>query len=126
MVLIVLVLFCALFYAAWKFCRRTGKDEPVEGAVFVTGCDSGMGECTAFHLAKVGYHVFAGVYMKESFAKYESFKNITPVQVDVANEESVAAVAKEIQEKIEKSKGEIKGLYGVLQCAGIAYTGNIW
>lgn len=82
-----------------------------------------MGETTAFHLAKVGYHVYAGVYMKESFQKYKSFKNITPVQVDVANEESVANAAKEITEHIEKSNGVIKGLYGVLQCAGIAYTG---
>ena len=76
-----------------------------------------MGETTAFHLAKVGYHVYAGCYLKESYAKYESFKNITPVQVDVANEESVAAVAKTIDEHIEQSKGAIKGLYGVLQCA---------
>lgn len=41
-----------------RFCRATGPDEPVEGAVFVTGCDSGMGETTAFHLSKVGYHVY--------------------------------------------------------------------
>ena len=123
--MIAFLIFCGLVYAAWKFARRTGKDEPVEGAVFVTGCDSGMGECTAFHLAKVGYHVFAGVYMTESFKKYESFKNITPIQVDVASEESVANAAKEVTEKIENSKGAIKGLYGVLQCAGIAYTGMI-
>jgi NAD(P)-dependent dehydrogenase (short-subunit alcohol dehydrogenase family) len=84
-----------------------------------------MGETTAFHLAKVGYHVYAGVYMKESFKKYESLKNVTPVQVDVADEGSVENAAKEINEHLEKSKGSIKGLYGVLQCAGIAYTGRI-
>jgi NAD(P)-dependent dehydrogenase (short-subunit alcohol dehydrogenase family) len=59
--------------------------------------------------------------MKESFAKYESFKNITPIQVDVSNEESVGKAAKEVEESIDASKGGIKGLYGVLQCAGIAY-----
>ena len=89
----------------------------------MTGCDSGMGETTAFHLAKIGYHVYAGVFLEESFKKYESFKNITPIQIDVANEESVAKAATTIEEHIKKSKGAIKGLYGVLQCAGIAYTG---
>ena len=62
---------CFLFYAIWKYCRSTGKDQPVEGAVYVTGCDSGMGETTAFHLAKVGYHVYAACYLAESFEKYK-------------------------------------------------------
>ena len=83
-----------------------------------------MGETTAFHLAKVGYHVYAGCYFEESFKKYESFKNITPVQIDVADEKSVEKAASVIEEHIKKSKGGIKGLYGVLQCAGIAYTGE--
>lgn len=81
-----------------------------------------MGETTAFHLAKVGYHVYAGCFLKESFGKYESIPNITPLQVDVANEESVKQVAKQVNELIKSSNGKIKGLYGVLQCAGIAYT----
>lgn len=92
--------------------------------MFVTGCDSGMGETTAYHLAKVGYHVYAGCYFEESFKKYESFKNITPIQIDVADEKSVEKAASAVDADIKKSKGAIKGLYGVLQCAGIAYTGN--
>lgn len=96
----------------------------MEGAVFITGCDSGMGETSAFHLAKVGYHVFAGCYLKESFKKYEGIKNITPIQINVSDEENVNAVAKSVAEQIKASNGAIKGLYGVLQCAGIAYTGK--
>lgn len=110
-----------LIYAIFKYVRSTGKDEPVIGAVFVTGCDSGMGETTAFHLAKIGYHVYAGCYLKESYEKYKDFKNITPLQVDVANEKSVADCAKAVDDHIQASKGAIKGLYGVLQAAGIAY-----
>jgi NAD(P)-dependent dehydrogenase (short-subunit alcohol dehydrogenase family) len=81
-----------------------------------------MGETTAFHLAKTGYHVFAGCFAKESFKKYESLKNVTCIQLDVSDEESVNASAVVVKETIAESKGKISGLYGVLQCAGIAYT----
>ena len=111
-----------VIWLLWQWSRRTGKRQPVEGAVFVTGCDSGMGETTAFHLAKVGYHVFAGCYSKESFTKYESMDNITPIAIDVANEENVQKAAQLVKDQIDKSNGTIRGLYGVLQCAGIAYT----
>ena len=57
-----------------------------------------------------------------SFKKYEALENITCVQLDVANEESVNASAALVKDTISKSKGKISGLYGVLQCAGIAYT----
>ncbi len=46
-----------------------------------------MGETTAFHLARVGYHVFAACYLKESFAKYANNAKITPLLVDVSKEE---------------------------------------
>ena len=81
-----------------------------------------MGENTAFHLMRTGYHVFAGCYTKESFTKFAEFKNVTCIQIDVANEESVNSAAEEVKSTIEKSNGKIKGLYGVLQCAGIAFT----
>jgi NADP-dependent 3-hydroxy acid dehydrogenase YdfG len=118
----VIALIVTVFYFLIKWARSTGKNQPVEGAVFVTGCDSGMGETTAFHLAKTGYHVFAGCFAKESFKKYESLKNVTCIQLDVSDEESVNASAVVVKETIAESKGKISGLYGVLQCAGIAYT----
>ena len=120
--LYILLGFAATIYGIWKFCRRTGKDQPVTGAVFVTGCDSGMGETTAHHLAKVGYHVFAGCYFTESFQQYKGLKNVTPIQIDVADEASVEKAATQVTQEIQKSKGSISGLFGVLQCAGIAYT----
>jgi len=114
-----IVLFILIF-VLWKLFRYTGKPQPVTGAVFVTGCDSGMGETTAFHLSNVGYHVFAGCYFKESFDKYKDQANITPVQIDVANEESVNNCASLVGKLISEKK--LTGLFGVLQCAGIVYT----
>jgi hypothetical protein len=108
-------------HVTWRYCRSTGPDEPVDGAVFVTGCDSGMGLNTAQHLAGVGYHVFAGCYSKDSFKQYESMDNVTPLVINVKDEASVKKAADFVRKEIDASKG-ISGLFGVLQCAGISYV----
>ena len=44
----------------------------VEGAVFVTGCDSGMGFWSAALLADLGYTVVAGCFLEDSEAKLKA------------------------------------------------------
>ncbi len=114
------VVFVVLLVVLFKWLRRTGPDQPVRGCVFVTGCDSGMGETTAFHLAKTGFHVFAACFTKEGVTKYEGNPKITAVQLDVSSEEQVNAAAEALGRQIEERK--LGGLFGVLQCAGIAFT----
>lgn len=109
-------------HVIWRYVRSTGPSEPVDGAVFVTGADSGMGLNTAQHLATVGYHVFAGCYSKDSFKLYEGMENVTPLVINVKDEPSVKKAVDFIRNAIEGSKGKISGLYGVLQCAGISYV----
>jgi hypothetical protein len=46
--------------------------------------------------------------LKESFAKYASFGNITPIQVDVANEDSVARAAKDVERAVDESKVSLR------------------
>lgn len=59
--------------------------EPVQGAVFITGCDSGMGEVTALQLAKKGYTVFAGCYSEKSKASLKTqCKRTHPLYFSVA------------------------------------------
>jgi len=115
------------FLLLWKLTSRK-KKQPVQGSVFITGCDSGMGEITAIHLAKKGFHVFAGVYLDESFVELpkkaktanESDANITPIKIDVTKEESIQQAAKEV-EKLLKTKS--LGLVGIINCAGVGYSG---
>lgn len=117
--------FFVIIHILWRYNRSTGRDQAVDGAVFITGCDSGMGLTTARHLAKVGYHVFAGCYSKDSFSQYEDdadCSNITPLVINVKDEKSVKQAANFVQQQIDSSKGRISGLYGVLQCAGISYV----
>ncbi len=49
--------------------NRYQRRQPVAGAVFVTGADSGMGWWTARKLAAEGYHVYAGCFSDKSFAE---------------------------------------------------------
>lgn len=109
-------------HVIWRYCRSTGPDEVVDGAVFVTGCDSGMGHATAVHLASVGYHVFAGCYSKDSFGQYDGIDNVTCLELNVKDDASVKAAADQVRRRIEESGGRISGLFGVLQCAGISYV----
>ena len=101
--------FASFVHLVWRFVRDTGADQPVEGAVFVTGCDSGMGETTAFHLAKTGYHVFACCYLKSSFEKYAHIPNVTPIEINVKDEKSVAAAAEFVTNELEE-RNITKGL----------------
>jgi NAD(P)-dependent dehydrogenase (short-subunit alcohol dehydrogenase family) len=114
------VVLVVLLVALFKWLRRTGPDQPVRGCVFVTGCDSGMGETTAFHLAKTGFHVFAACFTNEGVVKYADNPKITAVQLDVSSEEQVNAAAQWVEKQMAERK--LGGLFGVLQCAGIAFT----
>lgn len=81
-----------------------------------------MGEVTAVHLAtKCNYTVFAGCYLKESFKKYEHMSNVIPVQIDVSDENSVENARKFVEDYVNNPDNKIKGFYGLLLCAGIAY-----
>lgn len=96
--------------------------QKVEGAVFVTGADSGMGEVTTEHLSKLGYHVFAGVFLESSFDKYADIPNVTPISLDVTSDESVENAVTSVEEELKKGS-YAPGLVAVINCAGVAFTG---
>jgi len=96
----------------------------------VIGADSGMGEITSLILAEKGYIVFAGCYLKESFDKLKATSarrnkapgaadRILPVQIDVTDQQSVAAAAKYVKETIEAKKFTL-GLHSLINLSGIA------
>eukprot|EP00050_Salpingoeca_kvevrii_P019244 m.84021 g.84021 ORF g.84021 m.84021 type:complete len:414 (-) comp8327_c0_seq1:108-1349(-) len=105
----------ALCLAKRAMCRK----QPCEGAVFVTGADSGMGEVTARHLATLGFHVFAGVFVDDSIAKLTG-EHITPVRLDVTNKDSIETAVATVRTELEKRGLK---LFGLIQCAGAGFTG---
>lgn len=58
-----------------------------------------MGEVTAVHLAKLGFKVFAGIYLEASAEKLKNQNSaIVPVKIDVSKEESVKAAAETVKQ----------------------------
>lgn len=112
------------------------KKNPKQGCVFVTGCDSGMGQATVIGLAKANSdnnkyeQIFAGCFNKEAAEKHydtvltaEQRKYVTVVALDVTSDDSVAKAAKTVEAWIT-SKGNISaGLVGLVQYHGVAFNG---
>ena len=93
-----------------------------QGAVLITGASTGIGEASALRLARAGCHVFAGIRRPEDGAALvqKAPSNLTPVQLDVTDEESV----REASQQVEAALGG-DGLAGIVNNAGIALGGPL-
>jgi len=87
--------------------------------VYITGCDTGFGNILTKKLEKLGYGVFAGVFLEKSIDELKS-DLIVPVQVDVSNEESVEKAGAFISNYLASRPGT--SLRGVVNNAGILIT----
>jgi NAD(P)-dependent dehydrogenase (short-subunit alcohol dehydrogenase family) len=88
-----------------------------QGAVLVTGASSGIGEATASHLASLGFRVFAGVRKDEDAERLR--ERVTPVKLDVVDEESIATARREVEEAAPD------GLAGLVNNAGVSVSGPV-
>jgi len=86
--------------------------------VYITGCDSGFGEILTKKLEKLGFGVFAGVYLESSIKKLknECSSRVFPIQVDVTKEDSCENAAT-VMKSVLAEKGAI--LHGIVNNAGI-------
>ena len=93
-----------------------------KGAVVITGASTGIGRACAFHMNKLGFHVFAGIRNEgDGRSLIEgSAGRITPLLVEVTDSASVAAAA----DRVAKTAGST-GLSGLVNNAGIAVGGPL-
>jgi len=113
-----LFLICCVISVIWIYYflfRGSKKDiDPKNKAILITGAASGIGKATALQLVKEGCFVYAAdvneKLLKENFGKME---NVKIIDLDVTSVESIKAA-----KKIIKKEG--KGLYGIVNSAGIA------
>ena len=90
---------------------QTGN--PEQKAVLVTGASSGIGRNMAETLAANGYFVYAGARKQEDLAELSAMDNIMGVRLDVN-------VPEEIDAAVELVRSEGRGLYGLVNNAGVA------
>jgi short-subunit dehydrogenase len=89
--------------------------------VLITGASSGIGKATALYLAEQGVHVYAGVRKESDKEKLfqEGSATLTPVIIDVCNQESIDKAFSLISREIENS------VFSLVNNAGLSLNGPL-
>jgi NAD(P)-dependent dehydrogenase (short-subunit alcohol dehydrogenase family) len=108
---------CALL--ATLLCAPAQPAEPtVSKAVLVTGASSGIGRKIAEHLAAEGHLVYATARKDEDLKALGAIKNVQPLRLDVTKQADIDAAVEAVR------KGG-RGLYGLVNNAGVATFGTL-
>jgi NAD(P)-dependent dehydrogenase (short-subunit alcohol dehydrogenase family) len=114
---VLLITICTLA-AALACARAQPSEETVSKAVLVTGASSGIGRKITEHLAADGYFVYATARKEEDLKALGAIKNVQPLRLDVTQPADIAAAVAAV------TKGG-RGLYGLVNNAGVATLGTI-
>jgi len=87
-------------------------------AVLVTGASSGIGRKIAERLATEGFYVYAGARKPEDIAELSKIPNMKGIRLDVTSANDLATAVTLVER-------EGRGLYGVVNNAGIAVGGAL-
>jgi len=90
----------------------TAQESSEQKAVLVTGASSGIGLKIAETLAANGFHVYAGARKEEDLARLDRMENVSAVRLDVTVDEDIATA-------VEFVKAEGRGLWGIVNNAGV-------
>ncbi len=85
-------------------------------AILITGASTGIGRYMAERLAKDGYHVYAGARKQEDIDALSTIDNIEGIRLDVTKQDEIDAA-------VETVKKGGRGLYGLVNNAGIFLGG---
>jgi NAD(P)-dependent dehydrogenase (short-subunit alcohol dehydrogenase family) len=95
---------------------NAAETTPVK-AILVTGASTGIGRNVTEHLAAAGHFVYAGARKEADLKTLGAIKNVQAVKLDVTKPEEIASAV----ETITKAG---RGLYGIVNNAGIASNGT--
>ena len=93
-------------------------EDAAQRAVLVTGASSGSGRIIAETLAERGYHVYATARKQADLDELNAIDNIEAIKLDVT-------IQAEIDAAVETVKQGGKGLYGLVNNAGVAVLGPL-
>lgn len=105
-------------FALATFGLGHAAPEAAPKAVLVTGASTGIGRKITERLAAGGYFVYATARKEEDLKALGAIKNVQAVRLDVTHPEEIAAAV----EIISKAG---RGLYGLVNNAGIATVGSV-
>ncbi|HEV7606702.1 MAG TPA: SDR family NAD(P)-dependent oxidoreductase [Steroidobacteraceae bacterium] len=108
------------FGLALPLLGRAEAPETTEAtrAILVTGASTGIGRNITEHLAAKGYFVYAGARKQADLDALNAIKNVQAVKLDVTKQEDIDAAV----ETVTKAG---RGLYGLVNNAGVATFGGI-
>jgi len=96
----------------------TDTEAQAQRAVLVTGASTGIGRKIAEDLAQQGHFVYAGARKQKDLDALNQIENIRAVRLDVT-------IQKEIDTAVETVKKGGKGLYGLVNNAGVYIGGPL-
>jgi NAD(P)-dependent dehydrogenase (short-subunit alcohol dehydrogenase family) len=94
------------------------EDSRVQRAVLVTGASSGIGLKITELLAANNFYVYAGARKAEDLDRLDEMNNVSSIRLDVT-------VHGEIENAVEFVRGEGRGLYGVVNNAGVGSISSL-
>ena len=112
------LLLILLAFPADASTAETAPEAKAQKAILVTGASSGIGRLIAEKLAGEGHYVYAGARKPEDIKALSAIPNVEGIRLDVTKQDEIdAAVA------LVKKRG--KGLYGLVNNAGVAVIGAL-
>jgi NAD(P)-dependent dehydrogenase (short-subunit alcohol dehydrogenase family) len=110
-------LFVAL--AALAFSHPAVSQTPgKQKAVLVTGASSGIGLAITQLLSKNGFYVYATARKDEDIKRLDAMDNVSGLRLDVTQQAEIDTAVKFV-------KAQGRGLYGVINNAGVASVGEL-
>ncbi len=110
----------ALAVAACSTAAPTAAAQEAGGvrAVLITGTSSGIGLRMTEVLSRNGFFVYAGARKAEDLERLDALENVKSVRLDVTVQSEIDAAAEFI-------RAEGRGLYGLINNAGVAVMGPL-
>lgn len=114
----ILILVAVLALPRPASAQPPAADSGEQRAVLVTGASSGIGRMTAELLAQSGYFVYAGARKQADLDALDDLDNVKAVRLDVT-------VQGDIDAAVDAIRRAGRGLYGVVNNAGVAVFGPL-
>jgi len=115
------IIVVAVTLAVWLglsivWVEANADQGPKQKAVLVTGASTGIGRNIAERLASEGYFVYAGARKEKDLEELNQIENVQSLRLDVTVQEEIDAAVATVTDAG-------RGLYGVVNNAGVAVIG---